>query len=428
MHHTGPNFAIPRRAEVCRTRLATAVRREVTLKTLFAACLVLVVLPASALAKSPVKPTSDEKTSPLAMVAIRQQNADGAGDNTGAPPAATAPAPVPPGATAPAVPAAAATSSTTVTATGEDEEDDKSGFRLGVELGHSVTTTTFYAADLVDNDFVGADLSISPGYSFTVKGIKLSASASASISYEYTLPDNENARRVSWSDLRFGLSAPSLYKNEFTGISFTPSISLTAPITMESWMATTITNLGVSVSAKRNVGPVGVSLGINGSKAFHVSTLNAARVSDSRDAQGRLLQVRRPDDPFADVMGTNTSGSIGVSLRLSYQPIEKLSFSMGYSLGKSFKYAIVPEVDEFTPRGTRSDGTPIALVGTATSDRSSFNISGSYELTDRYSISLGMATSQSPVDGRGRVRFPFFALGNAALGVTSINLGLSAGF
>lgn len=341
-------------------------------------------------------------------------------------PNSAAPLTPPAAPTAPVAPTTASpAASTTVTAKGEDEEDEKAGFHVGIELGTSATTSAFFYADRIDSDYVGSDLSISPSYSFFVKDIKLSASASASISYEYTLPDNVNARRVSWNDLRFSLAAPGIYKNEMTGISFSPSISLSAPITMESWAATTITNLGVSITARRNFGPLGVSLGINGSKGFHVSQVNAARNSDARDAQGRLLQVRRPDDPFAEVMSTNTSGSIGGSIRLSYQATEELTFSMGYTLGKSFKYTI--GVDQFTSQGTRSDGTPIA-VGTGTSDRSSFNISGSYQLTDRFGLSLGMATAQSPVDGRGRVRFPFFALGNAALGVTSINLGLSAAF
>lgn len=315
--------------------------------------------------------------------------------------------------------------STTVTAKGEDEKDDKTGFHIGIDLGNSVTTPTFLYADRVDSDYVGSDLEMSASYAFFVKDIKLSASAMGSISYEYTLPDNESARRFSWTDLRFSLGAPGLYKNAATGISFSPSLSLTAPITMESWSATTITNLGVSIKAGRSFGPVGVSLAINGSKGFHVSQVKAARNSDARDAQGRLLQVRRPDDPFAEVMGTNTSGSIGGSIRLSYQATEALTFSMSYSLAKSFKYTI--GVDQFSPKGTRSDGSPIA-VGTGTSDRSTFNISAGYDLTDRFGISLGLATAQAPLDPRGRVRFPFFALGNAALGVTSVNLGLSAAF
>jgi hypothetical protein len=345
-----------------------------------------------------------------------------------------APAPTPPSSAEPGSPTGPNTvptssspaATTTVTAKGDEEKEAKVGFHLEVELGHSVTTATFLAPERHENEFVGADLSLVPSYSFEVRGIKLMGNVSAAISYEYTLPDNETARRVEWKDLRFGLSAPGLYKNEFTGISFSPTVSLTAPITMESWVATTITSLGVSLSAKRSIGPVGVSLGVNGSKAFHLSPLNALRAAGT-DAQGHLIQVRRPDDPFAAVNSTNASGSIGVSLGLSFQPTEELSLAARYSLSKSFKYHVAG-ADEFTPRGTRANGEPIAVTGVATSDRSTFDISAGYALTERYSISLGLATGQSPVDGQGRVRFPFFSTGNAALGVTSINLGLSAAF
>jgi hypothetical protein len=76
--------------------------------------------------------------------------------------------------------------------------------------------------------FAYGALHLRPGFGFTLAGVRLAATARWSVAVRYTLPDNENGRRASWSDLGLQLSAPELFRH--SGLTFTPGFGLTIPL------------------------------------------------------------------------------------------------------------------------------------------------------------------------------------------------------
>ncbi len=382
------------------------------MRKVLTAVLTLLVVPAVAVA-------AEESPAPAPVQAV----APAVGQAQAQAPAAAAPA----SATAPGDGKAAIGPSATVTATAE-ERQRRGGFHWGVNLNHSVGQGTFEDASMYAD--VGGALGLNGTYGFEAAGIQFSSSASANMSLEYSLPDNDAARRFHWSDIRLGLSAPAIFKDEkVTGISITPSFSASVPISLTSRWQNMVTSTSLGVSAMRPFGSkVVVNLSVGASKGFFYRSpgVTPDQAKEIRDQQQNQLFLCRPDDVDC-IGGIQALYSVSTGLGVSYRPIEKLSLSLGFGLSKSVKPA--QPIDEFTTRAKYTDGRPVA-VEVGTSDMMSGSLSASYALTDNVGLSASMSTGQQPkYNGDNKFfRFPFFGFEGQERSVTSYALSVSAQF
>lgn len=335
-------------------------------------------------------------------------------------------------AASPSAPAAASApgSSSTVSKPGigarsAEERAEFSGFRLAGELDHTVGQGTF--VNPAYYALATGTLALVPSYAFKLRSVKLSASASLSLSWEYSLPDNLNGRRVDYSDLRFSLAAPVLYKEKWTGITVSPSIGATVPISLSSWNASTLTVLSGTLALARSFSRFDVGYRFAIARGFHGNPLIAQRASDATDAQGNRLCLFRPGETLCTPFGTNTQLSLSNRLEASYQATQKLSVGLGLGLLNAFRYPISEEaVDAYTPRTVDSNGALVARqVGRY--DRLSASLSASYTLTDQLSLSGGVSTDGPPKTKDGqRFRFPFYDFVSPADNLTTFSVTLSA--
>lgn len=297
---------------------------------------------------------------------------------------------------------------------------------MGVSLDHSVGQGTFENAQ--HYAFVGGSLVLAPSYGFSVAGVKLGATANASLSYEYTPPDNSTGRRYDWSDIRLGLSAPAIWKDEkFTGIVLSPRIGLSLPISQASLFRGTLTSLSGGLGLGRSFGRfnLGATVGVGRTFYGEVTRNITEAESKRRDNQQNAIFLCRTDAATCGLGGVPTLWSLSGGLHASYSPIDRLSFGIGLNMSKGFKYH--QGVDEFSSKAQSSTGPVVRAQGTA--DNMVGSISASYQLTDALGISAGMGTAQPPrtADNR-RFRFPFYAFEGQESGYTSYSVALSAAF
>ena len=335
----------------------------------------------------------------------------------------------------PAAPAAAPTAGTTPSATAsgalaaQEEKENQGGPSIGIELDHSLGTGTFVDPSLYSS--FGATLSVVPRYVFSAGGLKFALSLAIRGGWEYTLPDSENGRRFSPADTRLGLSAPAILKSDKLGISFSPSIGVLIPTTQESWQAGLITNLSVGFALAKPVGRFNFALTSNGSRGFHVTGASQVRSQATSGAADQLnsFAARKvaggSDEPFVAFAAWNTAWSFNVGGNISAQATDELSFVIGYTYARSWKYFGVPiGPDERLPAG--------AVYGSGQAERTSTVIAANYQLTDHYGISLSASTLQTPrsgaMGGAGYFRFPFWAINNAADNATALSFTFSASY
>jgi hypothetical protein len=309
-----------------------------------------------------------------------------------------------------------------------DALDEMQGLHVGVGLDHSLGQGTFvdtrYYASLV-----GA-LEANVGYSFKVKDLKLNASASESISWEYTLPDNETGKRFNYSDLRVGISAPGIYKESNSGIGLTVNFGASVPLSPESRLATTITNLSLGFAFSRTLFDVlDLSYRIGGGRHLHVNNQMMTPADTSRDALGNLIFVCRTDEAYCGSMGNNSAWSLSHSVSVGYRPTERLSFSLGFNLSSGWKEAGDIGGTQYNSQALDSNGNPVVKNGMVVSNRMSGSVGASYSLTDNMALSLSMANAGPTLTKDGKnVRFPFYDFLSTADSLTQFSLSLSAQF
>lgn len=345
------------------------------------------------------------------------------------PPATTAPAAAP--AVAPtAAPAAAApvVGPTATLATSAEAQKKREGFRMGVGLDHSIGQGLIERGEMLGSGSIAGSLSLSPSYSFDLAGMKMGASANVGLSYEYTRPDSSTARRYNWGDIGLGLSAPAIYKNELTGISVSPRVGLTLPVSMGSLFRGTITNMSGGVALGRSFGKVNVGLNLGASKTFYGEiTRNIKQQEiDRRDGLGNALFLCRTDSDNCGLRGVPNLWAMNAGLNANYSPVDKLNLGISFSMGKSMDYYI--GVDENSSTKLDSNGNPV-VKAQGTSDRMMGALSASYQLTSAIGISASMQTAQTPFSADNqRLRFPFYAFEGQENSLTAYSLALSAAF
>jgi hypothetical protein len=379
------------------------------MKALLGAVLAALVTPALALAQlsAPPEPPPVEEPPQQAAPTAEAQPVD-----------PTSPPSVPPANPTPPPPAA-------VTQLTPEQEKLETGWSFGLDLDHSVGQGTFYGAE----QWAAVDGSVlfSPSYKFNAKGVKLNATGRVGLGWEYTRPDSANARRVSWSDFRASLSAPAVWTEKHTGIAFTPSVSATLPISMESRRATVITVLGATAGLSRTFGKFDLGYRLGFTRGFHANPAIASAPGVT-GADNLPLCISRPGEGICNVDGINTMFSISNSFEVTFRATEKLSFAIAYGIANRFKYPM-PQ-DEHTPKTRDVNGEPVAQGGLGRRDAMTSSISASYVLSDRFSLSAGIATPPLGVDPmygdlKG-FRFPFFEFLYPGSNVTSFSLTFSA--
>ena len=298
-------------------------------------------------------------------------------------------------------------------------------FRVGLSLGNSMSTAIFAGQEF--SDFAGSNLSVAPSYSFEAAGLKLNASASASASYEYTTPDNSLARRFNWNDVGLNLSAPAVYKNEFTGISISPTLGLTLPVSRESWWRGSVTNMTAGLGFGRQFGKLSLGGRVGGSKTFYteVTQTLSERQQARRDDVENLIFICRTDQASCGLRGVPSLWALSGGVNASYALLDKLTLSIGINLSKRRAYEV--PADEYSSKALDSNGKSV-ISANGEMDMMMGSLGASYRVTDRLMATFSYATAQTPKTADNqRFRFPWYSPYWTG-GYTSLQLGLSTSF
>lgn len=302
------------------------------------------------------------------------------------------------------------------------------GFAMGVGVYNSMSHTVFYGP--YKSPTVGSSFGLSPTYGFSVAGVKLSASGRAAFSYEYTAPDGPtgNGRRWDFQDIGLGLSAPALFKDhKLTGISLSPHLGVTVPVSFSSRWRGTITSLTGGVALARPFGKLALGLNVGAGKTFYGQTTREISETEEvrRDDQDNIIFICRTDSENCGLRGVPSNYVLSAGASGSYAVTEKFAVALGVTLSKGVRYQVA--VDELSTKKTFTDGTPVA-DDFGEEDRMIGSLSLSYALTPAIGMSLAMQNANTPNghDARG-IDFPFFDVAGSGAR-TQYALGISAAF
>ncbi len=297
------------------------------------------------------------------------------------------------------------------------------GWKISASFNNDVGLGTFTNGNEATHRSITGGLTIGPSYSFSVMGKKLSASARVALGWEYTQPDAINGRRFDWSDLRFGLSAPAVFREKaFTGIAISPRIGFTVPTTLNSWQAKTITVLSAGADLSRTFGNFDLLYRLSASRGFHAQQM-VGTLATSVPFQSTTAKCRG-NDTFCDYGGMNTEWSVSNLVSAAWRATDSLAFDASLMIGQNWHYPL-PQ-DEFTPKGVDSNGNPVARGGYVKSDQLQASAGVSYAFTDHLEAGFGIGWSSSPLtfaDGAWRLRGPLDYPSSQAV---SFSLGISA--
>lgn len=396
------------------------------MKRLSTAVIVLVLAPMVALGQTATGSTETQATAehsaPVAQgtpAATSATPAASSSSSSTAQPAATA--------TAAAPPKKKSALANAVQARTPEEQARQSGFQFIVAMDHYLGSGTF--VDASKYSYLAGYLTVVPQYLFGIGKQRLVASVTARLSYEYTMPDVETGRKVSFFDTRIGVSAPAVFRDTaFTGIAFSPNLGITLPTSPESWNAGMITALSLGVTMSRSVKTVDFRLITGASRSFYTGAQNGVRASNARDENGNLYVVCRSGEPVCGFSNMNPAWSFNIGGQVQWRATGNLLFYVGYSYIKSWRYAATNTLDPYTPKAVDANGNPVADVGLGQMDRTSAYFGASYQLNEHYSLDLGVSNFQTPLSPTGQVRFPFLSFGTWADNNTSLYFTITAAY
>lgn len=296
---------------------------------------------------------------------------------------------------------------------------------FGVNLDNSVGSGTFanaaYYASVVSSvsGSVTKPVRIA-GKSFLVNG-------GLSSSYEFTRPDNQNGRRFSWADFRLGASMPGAIKEKITGISVNPAMSIGVPLTMESFYSGQLSSVGANVRFIRQVGPVSLRLGVGGNYTLATSAYRVQRpVANVVQTGGPLCRASDPAGSCGSA-GLMSLGGVNTNLTALWFISDALVGWGQVGVGTVWNRAAAGAQDEYTPRGTRVDGSPVAFNGSIPANNTNASFGLSYNLTDIFSVSGGVSTmSPARTMDTKAFRFPLFDFRTPEMNLTSYTVSVSA--
>jgi hypothetical protein len=349
------------------------------------------------------------------------------GEAAGAQPAVL-PVPPPPAAEQAAAPQKREEKQTITATTTPDQLASLSGINVNASFDTYLGQGTFYDASMYS--YLASSLYLGARYLFALFGTKLAVSGSGSVAYEYTLPDSTTGRRWTWRDLGFSLSAPALLREKrLTGITMTPSLSVTVPITYESWASTTITVLGAGLSFSRSVGRFDFNASLSGSHHFVVSQVPS--IPGRFDFDNRPTTLCRAGDPTT-CGGTqygNVDWALGMSLAAVARITENLSVSVQYGLRTAWKYQVASSTDPGNAQAVTSAGISVQCSGYCRGDSVNTSIGINYQLSDHWGVQLYTHTTMPPLNSLGTApRFPFWDLESGPLNRSQLGTSLAASF
>jgi hypothetical protein len=237
-------------------------------------------------------------------------------------------------------------------------------------------------------------LGLQPRFNFRGPGgMRLVASAAASLSFEYTPPNAPTGRRLDWSDLRLSLSAPVVVREPRTGLGVTPSVSLTLPTSLPSLFSNTLAVLGAGVSLNRNLqeGRWVLTYGLSGSRGLHARAEGgpAPGAALPRDPEGVPLFLCRAGAESCAGLGLNSPWMLSNRLGALFLPSERWFLSAGASLAHVWSYAAAEAADPFT--------SPHARPGMGRSDLLSLSAGAGLNLSAQWSLSAGFSFAGLPL-------------------------------
>jgi hypothetical protein len=283
------------------------------------------------------------------------------------------------------------------------------------EVDTYVGSGSFYTSGYRD-PYVANSFYLRPTFQLGTR-YNLTVNARVYVEKEYTLPDNPNARSWTPYDSWLFLTAKNLYTMPRAKVKFSGTLRAVFPTSFESRYAHLVTALGAHGVASRGweLGrpdaqgkrwQLIATLGTGVTKAIRTSALRGEFPGDTSGCRtagptgyagaAGAADTDRCGGPLSMSWGVSTSGTIALSRG-------RYSLSTTLIVINEFKYSIDPQTAEMIVQNTNTN------VVTGRSDITWGLIALGYDLTDHFSLSLGIASMQPALDSRYRyLRFPFF--------------------
>lgn len=261
-----------------------------------------------------------------------------------------------------------------------------------LEAGGSLGAGTFVDPQLFS--MAGLWTSLTAGWGFDAGPLHLRPSARFSFAYELTLPDQSVGSRATWTPLVLSLAATNLLDEPRTGLRLTPAFGLTVPTSVSR--STPLTTLSLALQLERRFGPVELAFRSEAAKPLYGLSTTPPSLCYACPIE---------EQPRVNWFWENSLQAEGWITD---------SFSLGLSLAWNIAWGFPVPIEQTSPYasavGARSLTTGRVFV--------------SWAFTRLFGLSFDLNTTQPPLDGLQRVRFPFLSLGSWAENRTVLSLSL----
>ena len=276
------------------------------------------------------------------------------------------------------------------------------------------------------------------GYAVTLGGsykINDLLRASARIDFDQQLTTTHSdsgtvPRQFFFRDIRLGVSAASLYKEEqFTDISAGASASLRLPTALASQADDRIFGLVLAGNLTRvfdDLGPGNLTLKYSLSGRYNAGPRAPdVDADESATVVGTCSRSALKEDGSCQLEGANIAGAISNTLSAEYVFLEDYSIGASIGISNSFYHRL----NDSSLEGTGFEAADISSSehssgGVLQSDVISTSIEAGYVLNDYVSFALGLATASNPfIYRRGNpntLRFPFWDFNSTASNISQM--------
>ena len=317
------------------------------------------------------------------------------------------------------------------TTTEKKPEGPTKPWRVNAQLNFSVGNGSFIKDGSVNSGYAGYDFRFGGSYDLSEMfraGITFQMNQELSSTYASigTLP-----REFLFGETLLNVSTRKLFVEEkYTGIKLNANVGIVLPTAKAALAAERI--MGLNIGAKvdkvfENVGPG--SLSLNWSVGYRENLGPRTQSYSENKNQSAYLLCR---DKLTCTGPVNTARTLSNMFNISYSFFEKWSATLTLGWVNNFKWDVV---------GDPSAPVVVAATGTAINPRESANATAragqtdlvvgnldlSYQITDMFSVSTGLATAGDPFiydNGKYSLRFPFWDAATPALNLSTIYLNV----
>jgi hypothetical protein len=335
----------------------------------------------------------------------------------------------------------------TLTATSEEEAKkswvEQKFAGSTAEVTTYVGSGTFYTSGYRD-PYVSNAFFVRPQYNLGTK-YKLSLAGRIYVEEEYTTPGTPNGRRFNPLDSFVYFNAKNLYTMPRAKVTFGGGLRASIPVSYESRYAHLITTLGVSANANRSFEfgradaqgkrwNLSLTLAEGFGKALRTSAIRGNSPGDTTNC--RTTGPAGAGATAGAASDDRCGGPLSTSYTFSSTGVVALSRGR-YSLSASlivlneFKYSIDSNtysmIDTALKQNPPQAGAQQYLAPQGRVDITWGIISAGYDITDRVSVSVGLASYQPALTSDYKsLRFPFFDFSGAnANNFTELMVGVS---